>query len=82
MDIFKVENKTVCNFCENNKCRVFSSKTCNGYSERCKSFKTHSQFVADTDKAITRCRELHLCDGCKYRKVACLLSSEERSDEV
>nr|DAY01425.1 MAG TPA: hypothetical protein [Caudoviricetes sp.] len=51
-------------------------------TEACKFFKTKEEFDADNDKAIDMCRDKHLCSSCKYRKKACLKSTEGKSDAV
>lgn len=78
-DIFKYD----CHFGSVNMfggkhCDVFDRIRCN----KCSFYKTDDEFNSSRDKAIMKCRELGLCDSCKYLNDnsafgKCKLSSEK-----
>lgn len=65
------------------KCDLLSEE-CNGLKQTkiCKFYKTKEEFDAANDRAIELCRDKHLCGDCKYRKKACLKSTEGKSSAV
>lgn len=60
------------------------SEECDGLKQTkiCKFYKTKEGFDAANDRAIELCRDKHLCSDCKYRKKACLKSTEGKSSAV
>ena len=65
------------------KCDLLSEE-CDGLKQTkiCKFYKTKEEFDAANDRAIELCRDKHLCGDCKYRKKACLKSTEGKSSAV
>lgn len=68
----------VCRFSAGGNCTVLDKK-CDGKKMKCNFFKTEEEYQKANDAAIKRCRELGLCDSCKYRpEKKCRLSDEPK----
>lgn len=66
------------------RCALLDGEECDGLShmKTCKFFKTKEEFDAANDRSIDLCRDKKLCYDCKYRKKACLKSTEDKSNAV
>lgn len=63
-----------CAFKIEGKCSALRETNC----VNCKFGKTKQQYIAENDAAIKRCRKLGRCEGCKYVKEPCRLSTEPK----
>lgn len=71
----KLECKQIkCCFLINGKCSVLKETNC----VNCKFGKTKRQFNSENDESIKRNRKLGKCEGCKYLKEPCRLSTESK----
>lgn len=68
-----------CHFSEMGICGALDMD-CAGFREGCKFRKTTEQYHEERDKSIDRCRELGLCNSCKY-KMNCVKSDEPKPEK-
>jgi len=76
----KAKEKGDCYFYrENGACGILTDTSCDGYKAKCTFRKTKSEYVAEKDSAIMKCRHKGLCRKCKYIEasgILCKLSTE------
>lgn len=54
-------------------CGILDGTSCTGYNPKCSFCKTKKQYFSDRNDAILRCREIGICNDCKYSQKPCEL---------
>ncbi len=67
-----VKINSTCYFSQGAFCKILREKEC----ENCNFKKSPKDFLAESDKAIDRCRRLGLCARCTYVSKSCRKSTE------
>lgn len=73
-----LDSRERCFFSDGEICGALA-EDCDGFRKLCTFRKTAREYHRGRDKSIDRCRELNLCNGCKYTNIKCRKSTEMRT---